>query len=104
MNLFNFSVWAAIIQLLGAMVIGSYAIAATISLLPNRNVDRARLLIAQGVITSLSLMVAATLLKTIYLRTWKQILIFSVILALRIFLKKLFVWERGQILALKSRT
>ena len=43
-------------------------------------------------------MTAATLLRTIGLRTWRQILMFTLILSLRILLKKLFVWEKQQIL------
>jgi len=39
-------------------------------------------------------MTAATLLRTIGLRTWHQILIFTLILSLRILLKKVFVWEK----------
>lgn len=102
MNLFNFSVWAAIIQLLGSLAIAGYVIAAIFSLVIRCNLYQARLIVAEGVLTSLSFMVAATLLKTINLQTWGQILVFSVILSLRIFLKKLFAWEKMQILTIKS--
>jgi hypothetical protein len=56
------------------------------------------LLVAEGVIGGLGVMTAATLLRTIGLRTWRQILMFTLILSLRILLKKLFVWEKQQIL------
>ncbi|MBC1225291.1 DUF1622 domain-containing protein [Nostoc sp. UCD121] len=103
MNLFNFSVWAVIIQFLGSLAIAAYVFAAILSLIFRCNVYQARLLVAEGVVTSLNFMVAATLLKTINLRTWRQILVFSLILSIRIFLKKLFVWEKMQILTIKSR-
>ncbi|MBE8989780.1 DUF1622 domain-containing protein [Nostoc sp. LEGE 12450] len=103
MNLFNFSVWAVIIQFLGSLAIAAYVFAAIFSLIFRCNVYQARLIVAEGVVTSLNFMVAATLLKTINLRTWRQILIFSLILSIRIFLKKLFVWEKMQILTIKSR-
>ncbi|QHG14686.1 DUF1622 domain-containing protein [Nostoc sp. ATCC 53789] len=103
MNLFNFSVWAVIIQFLGSLAIAAYVFAAILSLVFRFNVYQARLIVAEGVVTSLNFMVAATLLKTINLRTWRQILVFSLILSIRIFLKKLFVWEKMQILTIKSR-
>ncbi|MBE9001782.1 DUF1622 domain-containing protein [Nostoc sp. LEGE 12447] len=103
MNLFNFSVWAVIIQFLGSLAIAAYVFAAIFSLIFRCNVYQARLIVAEGVVTSLNFMVAATLLKTINLRTWRQILVFRLILSIRIFLKKLFVWEKMQILTIKSR-
>jgi uncharacterized membrane protein len=103
MNLFNFSVWAVIIQFLGSLAIAAYVFAAIFSLILRCNVYQARLIVAEGVATSLNFMVAATLLKTINLRTWRQILVFSLILSIRIFLKKLFVWEKMQIMTIKSR-
>ena len=53
--------------------------------------------VAEGVIGGLSVMTAATLLRTIGLRTWHQILMFTLILFLRILLKKLFVWEKQRL-------
>ncbi|MEH2306853.1 DUF1622 domain-containing protein [Nostoc sp.] len=103
MNLFNFLVWAVIIQFLGSLAIAAYVFAAIFSLILRFNVYQARLIVAEGVVTSLNFMVAATLLKTINLRTWRQILVFSLILSIRIFLKKLFVWEKMQIMTIKSR-
>ncbi|QLE46856.1 DUF1622 domain-containing protein [Nostoc sp. C057] len=103
MNLFNFSVWAVIIQFLGSLAIAAYVFAAILSLIFRCNVYQARIIVAEGVVTSLNFMVAATLLKTINLRTWRQIIVFSLILLIRIFLKKLFVWEKMQILTIKSR-
>jgi hypothetical protein len=40
---------------------------------------------------------AATLLRTIGLRTWQQILMFTLILFLRILLKKLFELEKQRL-------
>jgi hypothetical protein len=69
-----------------------------VSLGLGRGVLRARLLVAEGVIDGLSVMTAATLSRTIGLHTWRQILMFALILSLRILLKKLFVWEKRRIL------
>jgi len=64
-----------------------------------RGVLRARLLVAEGVVGGLGMMTAATLLRTIGLRTWHQIAVFTVVLSVRILLKKLFVWERQRLYA-----
>lgn len=84
----------------GALAITGYVIAAIVALISHRNIDRARLLVAEGVLTSLSFTVAATLLRIINLQTWRQILIFSIILSLRTILKKVFAWEKTQILTM----
>lgn len=99
-TLFSFSLWAALVQMFSALAIASYVIAATVSLLSRHSVARARLLVAEGVLTTLSFMVAATLLRMLELRTWRQILVFSVILSLRIVLKKVFVWEKTQLMTM----
>jgi uncharacterized membrane protein len=102
MNLFSFSVWAGIIQIIGALMIAAYVITATLFLIPHRHVDHSRLMVAEGVINSLSFMLSASLLRMIDLRTWQQILIFGFLLALRTFLKKIFVWEKARIIVIKG--
>ena len=99
MRLLDFSWWGLLLQVAAALVIAGFAAAAIVSLGVGRGMVRARLLVAEGVISGLSVMTAATLLRTIGLRTWKQILMFSLILSLRILLKKLFVWEKARVLA-----
>ncbi|WP_374939446.1 hypothetical protein [Tolypothrix sp. FACHB-123] len=47
-------------------------------------------------------MLSASLLRMIDLRTWQQILIFGFLLALRTFLKKIFVWEKARIIVIKG--
>ncbi len=96
-NLFNFTLWAAGIEFVGALFIIAYVFAALIVLLRTKDVSAARLLVADGVIAGLSFKVAGTLLKTIELRTWQQILMFVAIFALRTFLKRFFVWERARL-------
>ena len=87
------------IQLLAAVVIVIHLAAAVVALGRSRSIPRARLTAADGVITGLGLITAATLLRTIELRTWSQIVLFTVILTLRTLLKRLFAWERNRILA-----
>ena len=97
--LLDFSWWGLALQLVGAVVIAGFTAAALCSLSLGRGVMRARLLVAEGVIGGLGVMTAATLLRTIGLRTWHQILMFTLILSLRILLKKLFVWEKQRLFA-----
>ena len=49
--------------------------------------------------SSRRLITAASLLRTIELRTWNQIALFTVILTLRTLLKRLFASERERIIA-----
>ena len=96
-DLLPFTSIAALIEFAGSLLIIGYILAAIFVLIRTRDLVRARLLVADGVITALSFKVAATLLKTIELHTWQQILIFAAIFALRTMLKRLFVWEKKQL-------
>jgi hypothetical protein len=95
--LLDFSWWGLALQLVSAVVITGFVIAALVSLSFGHGVLRARLLVAEGVIGGLGVMTAATLLRTIGLRTWHQILMFTLTLCVRIVLKKLFVWEKQRL-------
>lgn len=90
--------WASLIEFAGALLLVGYILSALYELVHTRSITRARLIVADGVITSLSFKLAGTLLKTITLSTWQQILMFSAIMALRIILKSFFNWERAQLL------
>ena len=92
--LLDFSFWGLALQLGAAIVITGFVALALVSVTLGRSVLRARLLVAEGVIGGLGVTTAATLLRTIWLRAWRQILMFTLILFLRILLKKLFVWEK----------
>ena len=96
-QLLDFSWWGLALQLASALVITAFVAVALVSLGLGHGVIRARLLVAEGVISGLGVMTAATLLRTIGLHTWQQILMFTLILFLRILLKRLFVWEKGRL-------
>jgi uncharacterized membrane protein len=96
-NIFDFTLWATIIEFIGALIIIAYLLAALITLVMQKDITRARLITADGIITSLSFKLAGTLLKTIALHTWQQILMFAAILALRTALKRLFTWEQARL-------
>jgi hypothetical protein len=96
--LLDFSWWGLALQLASAVVITGFVAVALVSVSLGRGVIRARLLVVEGVIGGLGVMTAATLLRAIGLRTWHQILMFSLTLFLRILLKKLFVWERQRLI------
>jgi hypothetical protein len=80
--------------LASAVVITGFVAVALVSLSLGHGVIVARLLVAEGVIGGPGVTTAATLLQTIGLRTWHQILMFTLVLSLRILLKKLFVNEK----------
>ena len=89
--------WLPVIEMIGALVIFGFVLAAAISILRRRPIVSARLLVADGVILGLSFKLSATLLRTIELRTWKQLGLFAAILAIRLFIKRLFLWERSRL-------
>jgi hypothetical protein len=97
--LLDFSWWGLVLQLGATIIIVVFIAVALISIGLGRGILHARLVVADGVIGGLGMMTAATLLRTIGLRTWHQILMFSLILSLRILLKKLFVWEKQRLIA-----
>jgi uncharacterized membrane protein len=90
----NFSLWIVVIEFIGALLIVAHILVAIISLLRGKSIAEARLLAADGAIMGLSFKLAGTLLKTIELHTWQQILLFVAIFALRTVLKRIFTWER----------
>ena len=96
-QLLDFSWWGLALQLVSALVITGFVAVTLVFLSIGHGVIRARLLVAEGVIGGLGIMMAATLLRTIGLHTWHQILMFTLILLLRILLKKLFVWEKERL-------
>ncbi len=96
-NVLDYVFWASSIEFVGALLIVCYLLAACLALLRGQGVMRTRLLVADGAISGLSFKLAGTLLKTIELHTWQQILMFVVIFVLRVVLKRLFVWERGRL-------
>lgn len=99
-SLLDISVWVQLIEFAGALFITGYVLAALITLVRVGGITQARLLVIAGVIWGLDFKVAGSLLKTILVaRSWDQIAIFAAILALRTVLKRVFLWERGQLLA-----
>lgn len=78
---------ARAIEFAGALVVLAGMARAMVAVATGRasNValNRGRLLLATAVVSALGLMTAATLLKTINLRTWSAIGLFAAILALR---------------------
>lgn len=89
--------WVAMIEMVGALIIAGYCLAALVALARGRGPAAARLLIGQGALTGLGYTLAATLLKTLVLLSWQQIAMFAAIFALRTLLKRLFVWEQGRL-------
>jgi uncharacterized membrane protein len=99
LDLLHLNFWAATIEFLGALLIGGYVLAALFTFARTRDVDHMRLTLANGVIAGLNFKVAGTLLKTLLIHSWNQLLTFAVILVLRIILKRVFTWEADRIRA-----
>ena len=85
---------ASLIELLAAFVIVVHAALAVGALVRGQGLDRARLLIAEGVLAALGFSLAATLLKVIGLQQWVQIRTFATVFVLRQMLKRVFTHER----------
>ena len=96
-DILNFDFVILLIELIGSLLLMRYVIAAVFLLLRGGKIERVQYLIADGAIIALNFKLAGTLLKTIELKTWQQISIFSIIFLLRTLLKRLFTWESHQI-------
>jgi uncharacterized membrane protein len=93
----GFRAWIVVIQFVGALLITGYAVAAVVALARTRSVVRARLVMADGVITGLSVMVVGALLRMITLESWQDIGFFAAVFSLRTLLKQLCVWEEARL-------
>ncbi|MDP9099891.1 MAG: DUF1622 domain-containing protein [Verrucomicrobiota bacterium] len=75
-------------------MIAGYCTAAFWLLIRHRGRRRAQFLVAEGALIALSLIVCATLLKTLLLSSWQQIGIFAAVFGLRTLLKRIFAAEQ----------
>ena len=98
----HFHAGVLVIDLIGAVLIVGYVLAALVALVRGRSVADARLLVAEGAVFGLSFKLAGTLLKTLELHTWEQILLFGTVLVLRTVLKRLFTWEKQRLQARRT--
>lgn len=96
-NLFNYLLWASIIEFIGALLIIGYILAALYTILRWRPIIVAQQLVADGALAGLNFKLAGTLLKAIVVHSWQQILMFAAIFVLRTVLKRLFMWERARL-------
>src|SRR4030088_2505165 len=96
-DLLDITLWAALIEFVGALLIIAYILAALLTLLRTRDVQLARLQGATGAVTGLSFKLAGKLLKNIQLHTWQQIFMFITIFTLRTLLKRIFTWEQERL-------
>jgi FlaA1/EpsC-like NDP-sugar epimerase len=88
--------WSLLIESAAGFVIAGYAAAGFGYLVFRLDRSRARHLVAEGALAALSLMVCATLLKTLMLTSWRQIGLFASVLAIRTALKRIFLAEERQ--------
>ena len=94
---------AALIEFAGAISIVAAAIRGLAAVALARGeapgIAAARLLLADGILAALGLKTAATLLKTLELRSWRAIAVFTAILALRTVIKQGIAWEARRVRA-----
>lgn len=93
----DFAALGLIVQVFGSLILAAFVASAWFSLAIRHNLERARLFVADGVIACLTLMTVATVLRTISIRNWPQVLSLTLVLFLRILLKRLFVWEKSKL-------
>jgi uncharacterized membrane protein len=92
-----FHAGVVLIDLIGGLFVVGYVLAAVVTLVRTGAVAHAWLLVAEGAVLGLSFKTAGTLLKTLEVHTWGQIGMFGAVLALRVVLKQLFVWEKERV-------
>lgn len=83
------------IEALSSLVLFVFCLLAFWSLLKNKGIDVARGWVIDGTLLTLSLMVGATLLKTLQATTWNQIGMLAALIALRLSLGQVFKKIRG---------
>ena len=92
---------ATLIEFAGAFFVIAGAVRAVTSLCRRRGDARgvvmARIALAESVVAALGFKTAATLLKTLELRSWHAIAFFAAVLALRTFVKRALQWESEQL-------
>ena len=92
---------AALIEFGGSLVIASACLRGLAALAAGRGthaaIVRARLTVADGVVSALGYKTAATLLKTMELRTWTAIGLFAAILTLRTLIKRVLAREQARL-------
>ena len=92
-------VWiSSLVELCAAFVIVYHAARAIATIVRAADIDRARALIAEGVLSALGFSLCATLLKVIGLQSWVQIRTFATVFVLRTLLKQVFLQERAHVL------
>lgn len=90
---------ATLIELAAAAVIGCHAFWAALLLIRRQGQDRARMVVADGVLAGLGFSLAGTLLKTIGLQSWSEIRMFLFVFMFRTLLKRIFSREKRLIAA-----
>ena len=84
---------SSLIDAVAAALVAFYALRALYAAAAS-NTNRAKFLMADGVLTALTWSVAATLLKAIGLRSWHEIGMFAFALTFRTAMKRVFAAER----------
>ncbi len=89
---------SSLVELCAAAVIVYHAAWACLVVVQGASVDRARALIAEGVLSALGFSLCATLLKVLGLQNWVQIRTFATVFVLRTLLKQVFLKEQMHVL------
>ena len=89
---------ARLIEVAGSLIITWQVAQGCLAAVRPGGAVAARLMVADGVLAALGFMGAATLLKTLALRSWHEIGMFAFVLVFRTLLKHVFAWERRQLI------
>lgn len=84
------------IEFAGSLWVARGVVDALVALARGRSLEAARVALTDAAIAGLSLKAAASLLRTLEVRTWDQILAFAAILALRTALKHVLASDRAR--------
>ena len=91
------SIAGSLVNVVAAVIIAFHAAHALSEVVRHRQSDRARAILADGVLSALAFSVVGTLLKALALQTWSDIGMFAFVLSFRTLLKRVFLHERNQI-------
>jgi hypothetical protein len=85
------------IQAAGGAVVSLACLRALGQLAFGGGAAQARLSVAQGGVLALSLMLPATILRSLVLRDRSQLVAFALVLGLRLLVKRTFAWESARV-------
>ncbi len=88
---------SGLVEFGGALIVGGYCARAGWAVLRERQPTTARRLVTTGALMGLSVKLAATLLKTLYVASWSQVGMLAFVIVLKTVLEWTFARERERL-------